>query len=187
MVDSQKYLRKTLSRQRYNHCRAVADLASRLAKKYGWDPGLATQAGFLHDCAKEWSPQKLISTARRRRLKIPDFDFIRRHNPNLLHAYVGADLAKRNKWLTNAAALRAISAHTLGALKMGIPEMILYVSDFASKDRAYSAAREVRKEAFRNLRSAFRIAMAKKIKWNLKASKPVHPFTIRVWNRMVRP
>jgi nicotinate-nucleotide adenylyltransferase len=179
------HLKKSLSGQRHHHSSKVADLASKLAAKHGWDPILAYEAGFLHDCAKEWPPQKLIQYVKRYRLPVPNLPFIKKNNPNLLHAYVGADLARRKKWLNDRAALDAIRSHTLGAFNMSVPQMILYVADFSSEDRQYSMAKEVRSEAFRNLKVAFRLALSKKIKWNLKASKPVHPFTIQVWNKLV--
>lgn len=184
MIEVHQFLKKTLSAKRYQHCLNVAQLSSMLAKHHGWDPALAYQAGFLHDCAKEWSPQKLLAYAKKNKLKIPDMKFIQKNNPNLFHAYVGADVAKKKGWLNDRLALAAIRSHTLADLKMSIPQMILYVADFASKDRTYSSARKVRALATKNLRSAYRKALAKKIRWNLKASKPVHPFTIEVWNAL---
>jgi predicted HD superfamily hydrolase involved in NAD metabolism len=186
-MDNHDHLKKTLSKKRYEHCVAVAELAAALAKDHGWDLDMAYNAGLLHDCAKEWSPKKLISYIRKNRVQVPGFDFICQTNPNLLHAYVGAHWARKNKWLTDPTALRAIQYHTLGGIKMGIPEMIIFIADFASKDRQYTTAKIVRKEAFRNLKSAFRLALGKKIRWNLKASKPIHPFTIQVWNSNLRP
>ena len=84
----------------------------------------------------------------------------------------------------DSVALQAIELHTLRAIDMTIPHMIIFVADFASKDRRYKSAKEVRELGFKNLKAAFRLALAKKIGWNLKASKPLHPFTIQVWNSL---
>jgi len=70
---------------------------------------------------------------------------------------------------------------------MGIPEKILYVADFSSKDRAFKSAAIVRKVAMKNLQAGFRLALAKKIEWNLLKQKPIHPLTLEVWNRTARP
>lgn len=175
-------LKKTLSRRRYQHCLNVADLSASLGKKYGWSPESAYRAGLLHDCAKEWSPAHLRSYVKRHRLQIPGLDFIFTYAPNLAHGYVGAAWAKERGWLNDRRALSAIKSHTLGRVGMSREETILYIADFASVDRTYGSAADVRKLAFQNLRAALRLAMSKKIKHSLKASKPVHPYAVTVWN-----
>ena len=180
----ENFLKATLSKKRFEHCLAVGDLSSRLAEAHHGDSEIAYQAGVLHDCTKEWSPKKLISYVKKNRVIVPDLEFIQRSNPNILHGYVAADFVRRKKWLVDPVWLDAIQSHTLGAVEMTVPQMIIFVADFASKDRRYKSAKEVRALGFKNLKAAFRLALAKKIGWNLKASKPLHPFTIQVWNSL---
>lgn len=181
----ERTLRRSLSLNRYQHCVAVGQLAAALAKRHGWDEQMAYRAGLLHDCVKEWSPAKLKAYVKKFHVRVPDFRFIEKNGPNLLHAYVGAHWARRQGWLRNREALTAIASHTLGRRGMNRADMILFVADFASKDRVYRSARKARLLAFKDLRAAYRLAASKKIKWNLSSNKPVHPHTIKVWNSLV--
>lgn len=51
-------LKKILSQKRYIHSLGVADEAERLARRYGANPDKAFLAGLVHDCAKEFPPDK---------------------------------------------------------------------------------------------------------------------------------
>jgi predicted HD superfamily hydrolase involved in NAD metabolism len=175
-------IQPTMSTARYHHMLHVAKLAQHLARKHGWDPDLAYRTGFLHDCTKEWSPARMKAYIRKKRIFVPDRKFIERYSPNILHGYVAARWVRENGWLKDRAAIEAISCHTLGRKGMSEVDMIIFIADFASKDRKYKSAPKVRRLADRNLKAAFRMALAKKIKWNLESSKPVVPYTLSVWN-----
>jgi predicted HD superfamily hydrolase involved in NAD metabolism len=181
-----RQLKKTISSRRYQHCLAVADLAERLSNLHKLNLSDIKLAGLFHDCTKEWSPARLKSYVKRHSLRVPGFDFIVRTNPNLLHAYTGAHFAAQKGWIKTKSAQRAIASHTLARRNMTIAEKILYISDFASKDRTYRSARIVRRLAMTDLNGAFRLALAKKIKWNLTASKPIHSHSLQVWNSVTR-
>ena len=175
-------LKRNLSRSRFGHSVAVAELSQSLAKQYGWDADLAYRCGLLHDCCKEWPPQKLAGYARKNKIKIPAFDFIVAQAPQLLHAYVGAHYALAQRWIGSEECRKAISSHTLGSPKMTLPEKILFVADFSSKDRKFGTAKMVRDLASVNLDKAFMLALEKKIHWNLMRKKAIHPIAIEVWN-----
>jgi predicted HD superfamily hydrolase involved in NAD metabolism len=184
--DLLKILRENLSPSRVRHSLSVAVLARKMGQRFGWDPEMAFRAGLLHDVAKEWPSKRLDAHVRKFKLKVPEAAFIRRHNPALFHSYVSAGLAKRNGWLTNPAALKAIAAHTLGRLNMGTADKILYVADLIALDRDFPEVRMVRRMAFKNLDDAFVASLAVKISTNLRESKPLYPLTIRMWNQVAR-
>ncbi|MCG3204787.1 MAG: hypothetical protein KCHDKBKB_01504 [Elusimicrobia bacterium] len=173
------------SASRYRHSLSVAEWAAQLGRAHGWSVERARLAGLLHDYAKEWSPKKLKKYVKKRRLSIPNLSFILKTSPNMLHAYVSAEVAKQKKWITNKKDLRAISSHTLGRKKMGLEEKILFVADFSAPGRAYSSAAMIRKIAIKNLEQGFRETLARKIGWHLLKSKPLHPLVIQVWNQVV--
>jgi nicotinate-nucleotide adenylyltransferase len=139
----------------------------------------------VHDCAKEWSPAQLIAYAKKRRLNIPDLPSIRKASPNLLHAYCGAELAKERGWINDAPSYRAIASHTLGRIRITDPERILFVADYASKDRRFPAAARIRQVAIKDLKIGFLLALAGKISFNLMLHKPIHPLAKEVWNSEV--
>lgn len=180
-----RHLKELQSPARYRHSLAVARFAARLGKRHGWNPDRAKLAGLLHDWAKEWPPRSLIAYARQNRLKIPNIDLIIRTSPNLLHAYVGADVVRKQKWIRNPSDLHAISSHTLGSLKMDLPAKILYVADLASPDRRYREAAGIRKEAMQDLNRGFASAVALKLEYQLRKRKIFHPLPVQVWNRVV--
>ena len=104
----------------------------------------------------------------------------------MMHAYVAAHLAYKKKWLTKENDLRAIESHTLGRKKMTLEEKIMFISDFSEPGRPYAAvAADIRAKAMIDIDVAFRETMVQKIGWQLKKSKPVHPFVVKVWNRVV--
>ncbi|MFN0117210.1 MAG: bis(5'-nucleosyl)-tetraphosphatase (symmetrical) YqeK [Elusimicrobiota bacterium] len=177
---------KTLqSPARFKHSVAVGKLAKKLGKRHGWDPKLARLSGLLHDWAKEWNPKELGMYCKNNKLKIPNLDFILRVSPNILHAYVSADIALKNKWITNKKALHAIASHTLGDLTMELEDKIIYIADFSSPDRKYKEAKEVRKMAMKDLECGFRQAFAYKMTYQLIKTKPIHPLVMEVWNKVI--
>ena len=183
-ADVAAVLKKELSPARFRHSMAVARFAADLARRHGWNPDRARMAGLVHDCAKEYSPARLAAHVRRRRLAVPDLALILRNAPGLLHAYVGADVARSNGWIS-AEQVRAVAGHTLGAGKMGVPETILFVADLAAPDRAFRDAARIRRIARRDLRAGLREALAVKLAHQLRKSKAIHPTPVRVWNALV--
>ena len=177
-------MKSILSASRFQHSLCVARLAKKIAPIYDWDPKKAEQAGILHDCAKEWSARKLANYVLRWKIPVPDFDFIRAYAPNVFHGYVGAHYAEKKGWTKDPLVLKAISSHTLGSMPIGKESQILYVADLASPDRRYQEAKRIRQTAMKNLRKAFIQAMRVKLSYAIRKNKPVHPLSIRLWNRV---
>ena len=180
-----KRLKGLQSESRFQHSLAVSKLAGRLGKRYGWDWDQARLAGLLHDYAKEWSPAKLRSYVNKHHLKVPDMDFILKESPNMLHAYVSADLAFRQGWIKKTNDLKAIRSHTLGAVNMSLEEKIMFVADFSAYGRRYAQAKQVRKLAKRDLEAALTHALELKMLWQLKKRKAIHPMPVKAWNQLV--
>jgi predicted HD superfamily hydrolase involved in NAD metabolism len=179
-------LRKKQSRKRFEHSVSVGDFAAKLGKEHGWRPDRARLAGLLHDYAKEWSPKKMLQYVKKRKLKIPNLDFILEYAPNMMHAYIGADVVRRKKWITHKNDLRAIASHTLGREDMGLEEKILYIADFSAPGRTYSSAEAIRKIAMKSLRDGFRECITHKIGWHLKKNRAIHPLSVLAWNHFCR-
>lgn len=178
-------LRTKLSKARFEHSVSVGDWAARLGQAHGWDPARARLAGLLHDYAKEWTPKELRRYVKKHKVSVPALDFILRTSPNMLHAYVSSDLVKQKKWITNKKDLKAIASHTLGRVKMGLEEKILFVADFSAPGRTYPSAGLIRKTALANLEAGFRETFAHKLGWHLRKTKAIHPLPVKVWNRLV--
>lgn len=175
-------LKKTLGSARFAHTLAVARLANDLAERHGANPVQARLAGLLHDAGRRYSPAQLAAYVRRRRIAAPDREAILREAPILLHAYVSADLARREFKIHDSEILSAVSKHTLGADKMNLLDRLLYVADATSEDRTHPAAAKSREIASRDLNAAFRACVADKMRYALGQGMWLHPTTIKLWN-----
>ncbi len=147
-----KQLKKELEKDRYQHTLGVMYTASCLAMRYEGDIQQAMLAGLLHDCAKGIPGDRQIHLCKKNRIPIRA---VERDNPSLLHAKLGAYLAKTEYGVKNAEVLHAIAVHTTGAPQMGLLDKILFVADYIepNRDKAANLA-QVRKLAFDNLDQA---------------------------------
>lgn len=148
----EKKLSKELDKKRYVHTLGVAYTAVSLAMAHGDDMYDAYLAGLLHDNAK------CIPTNEKRRLckkydiRLNDAE---EKNPDLLHAKLGAVLAKEKYDVTDNFVLNAIRYHTTGKPGMTELEKIIYIADYIEPNRKMLPdLAKVRMTAFRNLNEA---------------------------------
>lgn len=147
-------LSSTLRPKRYEHTLGVANTASNLACCYG-DEKLQEQAflaGLLHDCAKYYTGKEQIALCEQ--YQIP-FTEIESENTALIHAKLGAYLAKERYGITEPEILSAIACHTTGKPAMTILEKIIYIADFIEPNRKMNTSpyslSEIRKTCFEDL------------------------------------
>ncbi|MBQ9062925.1 MAG: bis(5'-nucleosyl)-tetraphosphatase (symmetrical) YqeK [Eubacterium sp.] len=142
-------LAKLQNGRRFQHTLGVTYTACALAMRYGCDLTQARTAGLLHDCAKHLSGIELRETATRRHISVTQFE--REHTP-LLHAKVGAYLARVDYGITDLSILEAIRWHTTGKPDMTLLEKIVFTADYIepNRDRAPHLT-ELRELAFRDL------------------------------------
>ena len=136
---------------RYLHVLRVARLADRLAARHGEDTAQARLAGMLHDLARLFPGALLIAECERRGLPIDEFE---RANPIVLHARLGAELARERFGVSDERVLSAIRKHTVPAAQMSRLDEILYLADGLEAGRAYPGRAELEALAFRDLAAA---------------------------------
>jgi nicotinate-nucleotide adenylyltransferase len=180
-----RWLRERLTPERYRHTLSVTRLASELAGRHGQDVWKARTAALLHDAGRSLSARGMVRYARRHRLPVPLRRAVEAHQPMLLHAFVGADIARRRFAVRDPEVLGAIERHTLGAPGMTPLETVLYVADVASEDRAFPGARRIRALARRNLWRALAVAARNKIAWVKSSEHWLHPLgpALERWSR----
>ena len=155
MIRDEKYLeikraiKKTLDKERYQHTLGVAYTAASLAMRYGEDLDRAFIAGILHDCAKNIAPAERIAKCEKWGIKMTD---VERRNTALLHAKMGAFLAKEQYGINDPDILSAVAYHTTGRPAMTLLEKIIYVADYIepNRDRAPNL-KEIRSTAFEDI------------------------------------
>ena len=182
-------LRGLLPAPRFRHTLAVADLARRLARRWGIDEEKAALAALLHDLGRAVPAARLPGLTRRLRLKIPRSAETLRRSPLLAHSYVSEHWARERFGVDDPAVLRAIRRHTLGApaaAEMSSLDKALYIADSASTDRRYRGVEAVRELAFRDLDEAFKSSVAAKLRHALINGEWLHPQGLALWNSFRR-
>lgn len=149
ILSIQKKLSKRLNKERYNHTLGVAYTASSLAMKYGEDIKTAFLAGLLHDCAKAYKSSKYLQMAKDYSVSVTESE---EENPSLLHAKLGACLAKNVYGIFDENILNSIIYHTTGRPDMSVLEKIIYIADYIEPGRyKQKRLKEIRETAFNNL------------------------------------
>jgi predicted HD superfamily hydrolase involved in NAD metabolism len=141
---------------RYEHSVRVARCAENLARRHGVDPGKARLAGMLHDLARLYSAERLLREARARGFAIGARE---REHPVLLHARVGAALARELFGVQDRDVLSAIEKHTTGADDMTPLDCVVYLADSLEPNRKFPERAALWDLALRDLEAATRETM----------------------------
>lgn len=126
------HLKTILKESRFSHTIGVAKTAKDMAESFGVNPNKAYLAGILHDCAKGYSDDELIAFCKDNGVEITE---IEGKAPHLLHAKVGAHLAKEHYGITDDEVLSAILWHTTGKPEMTKLEQIIFCADYIEPGR----------------------------------------------------
>ena len=150
--DIEKYsrrLKKFLDEDRYYHTQGVRYTAVAMAMAHGEDYEKAELAGLLHDSAKNIPDPKKIKLCEKNDIPITP---VEQENVYLLHAKLGAYIARKKYKVEDEDILNAITYHTTGRPAMSKLEQIIFIADYI-EPRRYKAADlpEVRKAAFQDL------------------------------------
>ena len=144
-----KEMEKQLKPDRFDHTLGVAYTSASMAIVHGADIQKALISGMLHDCAKCMSHEEQIKICDKNKIDITD---IERRNHSLLHAKVGAYLAKEKYDIDDPEILGAIKWHTTGRPNMTLLEKIVYIADFIEPNRKQLEDMDIiRKEAFSDI------------------------------------
>lgn len=124
------WLAANVPESRINHILRVEQTAIELAQVHSRVPGLrgdkAAQAALMHDLAKYFKPQQLLEIARQEGWVLDPVDEL---NPHLLHADVGAVVARDQFNVQDREILAAIADHTLGRPGMGATSCVVFLAD----------------------------------------------------------
>ncbi len=174
-----KKLRKKLDKERYEHTLGVMYTASALAMCHNADIEQALLAGLLHDCAKCIPNDKKIKLCRKYRLEISDVEL---KNPSLLHAKLGALMARKKYHVEDYEVLCAIESHTTGKPAMTLLEKIIYIADYIEpgRDELPNMA-EVRKLAFRDIDECLRRMLKDSLAYLKSRNLPIDKMTEKTY------
>ncbi len=175
----QTKLSEALKKKRFAHSLGVCGEAVRMARLFGADVKKAYIAGLLHDCAK-----CLTRDEERELCEKYDFepdDMTKACHP-VLHAPLGAIVARYDYGVEDEEILDAIRYHTVARKDMTLLDKIVYVADVTEPNRDYDGVETLRKLSKRSIDDAFFEAVRQSLTHNLKKGVIIHPNTLEAWN-----
>ena len=175
-------LKQMLKEKRYIHTLSTQKEAIKLANNYNIDPEKASLAALLHDCAKNFSDEKMFKILKQYSIPIDDIEKI---NTATLHGKVGKIIAKTKFNINDKEILSAIEYHTTGKANMSLLEKIIFLADVIEETRTYDGVDEIRKIAYKNLNDAIIISLERTISFVISKNQLLHPDTINARNYLI--
>ncbi len=149
ILKMQKKLKKYVDAMRYSHTLGVMYTAAALAMCYDADLERTQVAGLLHDCAKCIPNAKKLKLCRQYNIPVSDAE---KRSPYLLHASLGAYIAREKYHVEDEEILSAIACHTTGKPAMTLLEKIIFLADYIEPMRQKAPnLGHIRKIAFTDL------------------------------------
>ena len=171
-------LQSALSVKRYIHTMGVAEEAIKLAEIYGTqkDQQKAQVAGLLHDCAKDYPEEMRLRFCQEYKVKLDD---VMERQTDLIHPFLGAEVARREYLVTDGEILDAIRYHTTGRADMSLLERIIFIADYIEPNREkFEGLEEARRLAYLDLDMAMRYILEETIAFVKQRGRLLHPLSL---------
>ncbi|MBW4472048.1 MAG: bis(5'-nucleosyl)-tetraphosphatase (symmetrical) YqeK [Stenomitos rutilans HA7619-LM2] len=168
-----QWLQKHVPNSRLEHILRVEQMAVELAVCHHVDPAQAAQAGLMHDLAKFFKPQRLLEMAQAEDLALDPVDIA---NPHLLHAAVGAIVARDEFGIHDEAVLDAIRHHTLGCPGMSGLSCVVFLADSLEPGRGDTPKLiALRRNSQQHLHRAVWLTCDESLRHLLARAQQIHP------------
>ena len=175
LTELQEKMKKKLTESRYEHTVGVMYTAAALAMAHGESMEKALYAGLLHDCAKCYSDEKKLALCEKFGIVLSRFEL---ENTALIHAKLGAVLAREKYGIEDEEICHAIKCHTTGSPNMSTLDKIIYIADYIEPHREEAPNLFIlRKLAFTDLDETMRIILTDTITYLGTKNKVVDPIT----------
>jgi len=177
------WLAENVPLNRINHILRVEQMAMDLAVHHNQDYFKAREAGLMHDLAKNFQPQQLLHMARADGLEVDD---VLEANPHLLHADVGAIVARDVFGVKDEEVLQAIANHTLGRPGMSLLSCIVFLADSLEPGRGDTLELQaLRQMSYQNINLAVWKTSDYTLKLLIESTRLIHPRVIATRNWFV--
>ena len=175
-----KRLSKILKEDRYEHTLGVMYTSAALAMRYGADIQKSMTAGLLHDCGKYLPPKEQIRLCEKKKITLTESEL---EMPALVHAKLGAYLARHEYHIKDAEILDAITYHTTGRPDMTLLEKIVYIADYIEPNRKeIPGLAAIRQIVFTDIDRAVCLSAGSTVRYLKNGGKAVDPMTINTYN-----
>ncbi len=178
-----KKLSKELTPKRFDHTLGVAYCACSMAMAQGYDFEKALFAGLLHDCAKCMDVEKQLKLCKKYGIDLTKAEL---ESPALIHAKLGAGVARHQYGIEDEEILSAIRWHTTGRPDMSLLEKIVYVADYiepARKNIPY--LEEIRQLSFRDIDEAVKLELKSCLEFLNSKNANIDPITQETYDYYV--
>ncbi len=162
-------------RHRFAHVLGVARMGEQLARAHGVDPQRARVAGILHDLARLYPAERLLRECAERGMPIDAFE---RAHPIVLHARLGAELARERFGVDDESVLSAIRKHTVADAVMRPLDVVVYLADALEPGRDFADRAAFAALAFEDLDAAMRAVLVSSIDYLGRRGLAVAPQTL---------
>ena len=175
IITFRKQLKSRLDPMRYEHSLSVSFTCAALAMCHGFDIEKAELAGLLHDCAKRYTDNELITRCEKHGIALTKGELAA---PQVIHARYGAWMAEHKFGIADEEILSAIRCHTTGKPDMGMLDKILFIADYIEprRDNA-SNLPQMRCMAFQDLTRTVYEILAGTLEYLEKKGCSVDPMT----------
>lgn len=179
-IEMREKLEERLTPKRFEHSLGVEYTATALAMCHQQDLEAAAIAGLLHDCGKNYSGIEKINRCMKYRLPITPYE---KQNPELLHAKLGAAIAKDKFKVKDKDILAAITYHTTGRPHMSDLEKIIYIADYIEPNRKpLPDLEEIRQLAFVDLDACMLKILTSTLSYLQLQNKDIDPISRETYN-----
>ena len=164
---------------RYIHSLGVADTARDLARHWHLDETRAYLAGLLHDSAKSWPEEQLLSLSILYGIPVDSWTL---DHPDLLHGPVAAAMLIDEWDIEDEEIEKAIRCHTLPDKDMSSFDMIVFLADKIEPNRKpWDGLEQLRKLAYEDLERAMEFSLEHCMEYVRDKDGEVHPCTQEIW------
>lgn len=180
MFDIEKWEERLLAdigKKRYKHSYRVMETALKLNTNI--DEDIVKIAAILHDCAK-YNEEKYF------KLYGSKIDSKQLQYEDVLHSFLGAEVAKSVYNIDNEEILDAIRFHTTARAHMTELEKIIYLADATEAKRDYPGVDEIRKLSKISFNQAILTSLDQNIKYLIDKKVLIHPLTIEARNFLIK-
>lgn len=180
-IDS--YLKKNISKERYQHSWQVSNLAKRIACYYKVSSHKAKLLGLIHDCAKDYTNYELKSFIEKYNINLTKTE---ENIPGLWHAYVGAEMARYLFDIQDQELLDAIKYHSTASTKLTLLGKILYIADKIEPDRIEENLDKARKMIWTDIDLTMLELLNRELKSLVCRNLIIHPETLHTRNKILK-
>lgn len=172
-------VQSAVSIERFIHTLGVVETAEKLADLYGVDRQKARIAAILHDCAKDYPKEMKKRFCKEFHIPLDD---IMQKQIDLVHSFLGAEVAKREYGVEDEGVLDAIRYHTTGRPNMSLIEKVIFLADYMEPNRRpFKGLTEIREMACKDIDHAMKLALLNTIEHVKQKKDILHPLTVEAY------